>query len=372
MQNPRFQRGRMTTEFLTPRFVGPRFHSGTLPLAVARDLAAYEDLVRELAKSLYLKENSGRRRVPKGFDAAFSLHLREITDGSSKPHLVRVVAGAVLAAVTGADYFEQARDLIAVTVTAVADSQPIPESFDKKLLSRFNNFGASLKAGEYVDLAPPSFPPAHLTLESRKRLVLAGAKVYTRELVVTGEINEVDFRTRTFRMRELDDRTFRINFDPQYDEMVRSANGRNRVVVHVRAVGHFDAHDTLEGPLDIQELTFFNNLELFGKIEGLLDYAAECGQESTLNVTGLYEVAELICDTFPDEVPLPLVAHTPDCNLFFEWIRDTHRVSAETNLSTKAITLQYVDLQTGNSADMEADLSSEGLAKFYEFIAKWV
>lgn len=47
----------MKIEFLQPKFDGARFTEHTLPLEVVRDLAAYEELVTELAKRLFLSEN---------------------------------------------------------------------------------------------------------------------------------------------------------------------------------------------------------------------------------------------------------------------------------------------------------------------------
>jgi S-methylmethionine-dependent homocysteine/selenocysteine methylase len=72
----------MKTEFIQPRFDGARFAEHTLPLEVAKDLAAYETLVVELAKHLYLQDHPGRQRVPKGFDADFHLHLEKVDDGT--------------------------------------------------------------------------------------------------------------------------------------------------------------------------------------------------------------------------------------------------------------------------------------------------
>ena len=63
----------MKTPFLRPRFTGPRFEAHTIPVEVAKDLAAYEELIVELAKHLYLGAHPGRRRVPKGFEDSFSL-----------------------------------------------------------------------------------------------------------------------------------------------------------------------------------------------------------------------------------------------------------------------------------------------------------
>ena len=46
--------------FIQPRFVGPRFDEHTLPLSAAKDLAAYEELIVELAKHLYLTKHDDR------------------------------------------------------------------------------------------------------------------------------------------------------------------------------------------------------------------------------------------------------------------------------------------------------------------------
>jgi hypothetical protein len=68
----------MKTEFLKPRFIGPRFDQHTLPVEVAEDFAAYEEFIIELAKHLWLQEHPGRQRVPWGFEKSFNLHLEGI------------------------------------------------------------------------------------------------------------------------------------------------------------------------------------------------------------------------------------------------------------------------------------------------------
>ncbi|UUE99042.1 hypothetical protein NDY24_04165 [Xanthomonas hortorum pv. pelargonii] len=65
----------MKIDFSQPKFTGARFDEHTLPVDVARDLAAYERLIVELAKHLYLQEHPGRQRVPKGFEAGFRLDI---------------------------------------------------------------------------------------------------------------------------------------------------------------------------------------------------------------------------------------------------------------------------------------------------------
>lgn len=84
----------MKTDFAQPRFTGTRFDEHTLPVDVARDLAAYESLIVDLAKHLYLTNHPERQRVPKGFAANFRLDIDRIDPGSAMPNLVVVLSRA--------------------------------------------------------------------------------------------------------------------------------------------------------------------------------------------------------------------------------------------------------------------------------------
>ena len=118
----------MTKEpFIQPRFVGPRFEEHTLPLSAARDLAAYEELVLELAKHLFRQKQQGRIRIPKGFANDFSLHLEKIGDGSARPALVAMMAGAQLFSSLPVEITE-AKELINAVI-ATEEGQPFPAAF---------------------------------------------------------------------------------------------------------------------------------------------------------------------------------------------------------------------------------------------------
>ena len=78
--------------FLKATLKGQRFDDHTLPLQLARDFIAYEDLIVELAKHLYIKENCQRKRVPRGFTENFSLQLKSVTEGSTVISLERKCA----------------------------------------------------------------------------------------------------------------------------------------------------------------------------------------------------------------------------------------------------------------------------------------
>ena len=99
----------MKTTFCQPRVTGQRFDEHTLPVEVARDLAAYEALVIDLAKHLYKLENPKRERAPKGFAANFRLDIQEIGDGSTKPLLAVVMSGMLALSNSEPSHFERAR-----------------------------------------------------------------------------------------------------------------------------------------------------------------------------------------------------------------------------------------------------------------------
>ncbi len=196
----------MKTEFVQPRFVGPRFAEVTLPVELRRDLAAYEKLVKELAKHLYLRDHRDRERVPKGFASDFQLHIERVEDGSARPLLSIVAAGsmALIAETTEFQYLERARDLVADCIHS-SDNQ-LPTAFPRGLLSHFNTFGRSLRSDEQVELKTSRGETAALTPERRKRLVLAANKQYEREMEISGSIEEVNWAKATFQLRLADGR----------------------------------------------------------------------------------------------------------------------------------------------------------------------
>ena len=76
--------------FMTPVFRGKRFENHEIPLDVLPDLAAYRDLVLDLARHLSLARSPSRKRVLRGFVDSFQLVLRTIEPGSACPVLERV------------------------------------------------------------------------------------------------------------------------------------------------------------------------------------------------------------------------------------------------------------------------------------------
>ncbi len=74
-------------EFLKPMLVGGRFEGHAIPLDFLRDLAALNDIILEGARAAYLKANTDRSRLPKGFADDFTLSLSGVEQGSVIPKI---------------------------------------------------------------------------------------------------------------------------------------------------------------------------------------------------------------------------------------------------------------------------------------------
>lgn len=311
----------MKAEFLQPRFVGARFEESTLPIELARDLAAYEALVTELAKALYLQDHPERRRVPKGFASKFQLHLERIDDGSAKPMLSIVTAGALALApdlfVNG--YFTSARDIITQCIAAPAGE--IPQNFPQPLLTHFNQIGRSLRDGEQMEFPQAGAPAAVLNSARRKELVLAAGGLYEDECELSGTIVEADWERATFRLRLDNGDNASIPLPLSFDGEVRNYGGRLRHQVTVKGVAAFDAGGHLQKVIWIDSLELQPDYQLAARFDelGAIENGWHDGTGLALDPGALSQIVSRMIGHYPETLPLPAIVPTPGGNLLFEW-----------------------------------------------------
>ena len=358
----------MKSEFVQPCFQGARFVEHTLPLEVARDLAAYETLVVELAKHLYLQEHQDRQRVPKGFTSDFHLHLEKIDPGSSKPMLSIVAAGAL--ALTGgtATFFERARDLVAECIAAEGQ---LPPEFPRSLLTHFNQVGRSLRDDETLQLPRAScVSPAVLTPERRKHLVLAADKVYEREIELNGSIVEANWEKSSFQLRLADGTLAVVPMPESFHAQARNHGGRTRDQVTVRGVGAYDSWDRLQKVVSVESLEVQPNYELAAKFDelGTLENGWHDGQGLAPQKAMLDVIADQMIRHFPDRLPLPAIVPTPEGDLLFEW-----GVPGDPSLDVQVLKLKaefHAFREGADDIEREFDLSGQAeWASLFEFLA---
>ncbi len=309
----------MKSEFVQPRFEGTRFAEHTLPLDVARDLVAYETLLVELAKHLYLKDHPDRQRVPKGFAADFHLHLERVDDGSARPMLALVTAG-VLALGAGANvYFERARELIVECIGA-SEGQ-LPADFPRELLVHFNQVGRSLHADERMELTGASGQPAVLTPERRKKLVLAADTVYERPIELAGTIIEAHWEKSSFQLRPKAGQPIVVPMPDSFHAQARAYGGRPRHQVVVKGIGAYDSWENLVKVVSVDSLEIQPDYQLanrFDELRNLPDRWHD-GQGKVPDREKLDEVAARMIGHYPEKLLLPAIVPTPEGNLLLEW-----------------------------------------------------
>lgn len=365
----------MKSEFFQPRFDGARFTEHTMPLDVARDLAAYETLVAELAKRLYLADHPERQRVPKGFGADFHLHLERVDGGSASPVLC-VVSGDTLA-LEGAksaegcwnDYFERARDL--VTRCVGAPLEQLPKEFPRDLLASFNLLGRSLRDDETMEFPGEGCIPAKLTPERRKKLVLAANALYDREIELVGTIGEADWTKSTFRLHTMDGNRITVPMPENFHGEARRYGGRHRHQVTVRGVGAHDSWDRLQKVVFVEALEIQEDFQLVAQFEELraLENGWYDGQGFALREDRLNFVAARMIGHYPEALPLPALVPTPEGNLLFEWNAPG---DPSVDLSLADLTAQFhaFDPQMSD-LEQEFDLSQDNAWQaFFHFLTQ--
>lgn len=355
----------MKIEFAQPRFTGPRFDEHTLPVDVARDLAAYETLVLELAKHLYLRDHPERQRVPKGFASSFRLDIERIDEGSAKPLLALVVAGMLQLNGGEQDYFERSRDLIANCVAA--PEAALPEDFPKELLVHFNQFGRSLREGEALELPLRGRDAsARLTPEKRKQLVLAADQFYEREIALIGHIEEVDYGKSSFRLRLVDGGQATIAMPETFLNTARSYGGRARHQIGVKGIGSYDSWDRLQRIVSVESLELIKNFALSARLDEIAQVRDGWfeGAGVAPNPASLTLVTEKLVSEYPDRLPLPILAPTQDGNMLLEWNADGDP-SLDINLQSLRASFHAFGR---NEEDIERDFNLENWADWQSLL----
>lgn len=360
----------MKTNFSQPRFTGARFDEHTLPVDVARDLAAYETLIIELAKHLYLENHPDRQRVPKGFAANFRLDIERIDEGSAKPLLALVMAGALALQGGERDYFERARDLVAECVAAPVAA--LPENFPKALLGHFNQFGRSLREDETLELPLPggNTPPARLTQEKRKQLVLAADQVYEREITLLGHIEEVDFAKSSFRLRLIDGGQAIVPMSDPFHIHARTYAGRVRHIINVTGIGTYDAWDRLQKVISVDLLEVTKNYDIstrFDEISQLKNGWFD-GNGLAPDADALSRIFEKLIADYPDKLPLPLIAPKQDGNLLLEWNAGGDP-SLDIDLTTLQASFHSFD-ENGDDKERDFRVDSSGWPELLAFLSE--
>lgn len=210
------------------RMVGGRYEAPGLPASTASELFHYERLVKAVAHELYLRANPRRKRVPKGFDKAFSLRIVDVQDGSVQPVIERVEEGTSQSGIHVLDWFDESRRLINDALRSISSpGGNLPTGFPVRALKDFSHFGRTLGYMERFELSSGDENiPAIVDQESRKRLAaLADLSSIEIEQVVVGQVTGLRSEPQEFDFRWSDRKIKGKYQEPTTWEQLREFQG---------------------------------------------------------------------------------------------------------------------------------------------------
>ena len=368
-------------DFVRVRFAGGRFDSHTIPFDVLPDLAAYRDLVVEVAKHLFRERNNDRQRVPKGFEESFQLGLSQVIQGNSATALAQRLETLedqpADPAQVGFGFprygeFEDARDLVDRVIAAANDGQALPQEFPRALVGKFNRFGQSLRAGEHAELSHGRTAPVRYDSETRKRIVLSANATYENTLDQRFTLTGGEIRACIVHLADDDGTRFDLHVDT--DEECEKAIARRRHQVRVVGTGLFDRHDRLTKITKYKELIYTDDEPQQPLDERLGEIARTpagwySGQNPAPDASAIARMGEFVAlITTEAGVPVPYVYPLPDGSITGEWTRDDWEISATVTLPDLAIELHALNVETDKELDVDIDQFDENtLSAFSNF-----
>jgi len=351
--------------FLRPRLTGPRFEGHAIPLEFLKDLAVLPELITEVAKWEFFKENPSRKRSPRGFTEGIELTLAGLEDGSVVPVIKLAVATTpMLCGPPSQMYFERARDDFVGAVAAAAARQSPTEYLPEEALGYFDRLGRSLRDNEAIEFTIPSrsSPPAKLTKEIRRRLVLASSKVreLTEEISVRGAVPEADQDKMTFEVQLMDGRKIKAPIAAQHYDTVKEAwnSYREGARVWLKGVGRFNRSERLQGFESIEHISILDPLDILARLEelsALPDGWLE-GRGQAPPQAGLDWLGRAFDRYYPEDLPLPYLYPTEEGGVQAEWTLGPQETTLEIDLSTHRGQWHRLNLDTDEDEVKDLDL----------------
>jgi hypothetical protein len=348
--------------FLKPRFIGKRFQQHMLPLEVARDLVALEELLVELSRSLYLAEHPDRKRVPRGFLENFSLGISGIGEGSAVVAVERLPL-AQMPLSEEMDYFSKARDLLIDTIATIAESGTLLAQFPTSLLTYFDRFGKSLREDEAIEL--PHATPGRMVRYDRtvrKELVLREASEYSEAVDLRGSVVELNAPIHKFTLKLLDGRQIQGAFPRELHQTAVTALGEyKKARVLVRGIGIYDRLGSLKRLEQITHVELLDPNDIATRLEelALLQDGWQDGHGKAPVKETLDWLENGLLTHLPADAELPLLFPTPEGEVQAEWSTEQWETSIVFQFSGRRAFFSALNLHSEAIEEQSLALVSE-------------
>ncbi len=348
-------------DFLQPRLTGNRFDGNAIPLEFLRDLAVLQEMIFDVARAEFLKDNPGRARVPRGFSRGIELQLQGVGQGSARPRivLVAVTAASTMFPNEIPHYYARAREAVVGAVRAAEEGGAPAAHLAPPLLAYFQRLGRSLQDGEAMTFdADGPAGGATLTKKTRRTLILASSSDadITEETTVRGTITEFDKDAMTFQLQLIDGRKITVPVATEHYGAAMSAFSTSppgvKAKVLVSGIGTFTPTGTLRQMDFLDDVVELDPLDVPARLEELATLRAGwlADEEGIfgrpLHPEGVAWLADAFDANYPEGLPLPRLYPTAEGGVQAEWTIGSFEVSLEIDLKTKSSEWHALDLSS--------------------------
>ena len=351
-------------EFLRPRLHGARFEDGSVSLEILGELAALRELVIEVARWRFLKENPSRQRSPRWFNK-IDLKLTGISRGSAVPVISLVPDGRFFGSrpLSYQRFYERAREDIVDAIGAAEynGSQAPNGRFPSHCLAHFNRIGRSLRDGEWIEFVTPTRrEPVRLTKRSRLRLLHWASMKDVSPVIFRGVVSEADRARMTFELQPVYGPKVSGPIPVEYLETVMTAFNRydlgERVMVEgVGRINWSSRTSRLESVARVRLLAPLDVPARLDEFRALKDGWLE-GDGRAPDLAGLDWLSDSFDHHYPEDIPLPHTYPTPEGGVEMEWSLGSQEVSLEIDFQTHMGYWHDMDMTSANDEDKDLDL----------------
>lgn len=378
----------MSTEkiFFKPKLEGHRFDDHTLPVNMLEDFSAFEELVFELAKRIYLEKNPSRKRVPKGFTENVYLKLASIEEGSAIPQIfIAAVTSLTIPTfpVQNTDYFsyfESSRDKVFELVESANSGKSI--DLDNKFLNYFNRIGKNLEEGETIDFLnePSSNRNIKFSKNTRRKILLSRNEKleYSEKIKENILIPSIDKKNQIFKI-EIDSNIIKCPISSDFQDTIYTAfqEYENKTLVSLKATGVFNQNNKLIHVEDIESMDILDPFDVSVRLSELSNleekwYNGIDGK--SLNRAHLDIFKNYFENFFNNDLTLPAIFPTISGDIVLEWKKADNEITLEVDLLKLNSTLFYFDMENDdNDFELKLDLHSEKKwSELNELISKYI
>lgn len=360
--------------FLAPRLTGARFEDHTLPVSILEDFTALEELIIDVAKGIYLVENSNRKRVPKGFSDGIYLKLTDIEEGSAIPKfaissLVILNTALPLEDIDNFFYFEKAKDKIISIIETVNKGEFINED-NQKYLYHFNKIGKNLLDDEAIDfgydIETKTESSAILNKTTRKKILLSREQKeeYSDNIKLFALVPSINQIQNKFSI-ESDDGIIECQLKDEILNTVLNAVSeyKKKTFISLSGTGIFNWNDKLVRIEDIESIDILDIYDVSLRLSELskLENNWLNGQGKALNRQKLRAFGDIFNSYYNSKLSLPAIFPTIDGNIQLEWKNGNNNVTLEVNIDSLVSNLYYYnDSDDGDENEAIMALSSKG------------